>query len=91
MKSLVYLLIAGVFSCDIFAEEFTPKNNASKPGVDIVVNIHNFCVEQHSEYEEPNIEKYLFNCVNNDLAASAYQLFKSYSELTLFIKLVDGE
>ncbi|WDD97461.1 hypothetical protein [Thalassomonas actiniarum] len=86
MKSLAYALVTVCFSGGLLAQEPVTQSTLSQPDIDTVVNIHNFCVEQHSEHEEPNREKYLFNCVNADLQASAYRLFTSVDELKLFIK-----
>jgi|GEM_PF-1940391 len=85
MKHLVYLLIATTFSGLAMANDVTASDELDKPGVELVVTIHNFCLEQYSEQDDPDMENYILGCVNTDLETSAYRPFKSYSELQTFI------
>lgn len=65
--------------------------SVTMPAKELVTSIHEFCIDQHSIQDEPDLEGYLLRCVNHDLKISAYQTFQSYEKLSTFIEDKRGE
>ncbi len=78
MRKVAFLLTL-LTTSNLIADE------TSTPTVELVTTIHEYCLEQQTVKTESNIENIILECVNNDLAISAYKTFNTYVELTSFI------
>ena len=89
MRIVTLLLLS--LTCKVVLAEQAYENDFTNPSVELVTTIHEFCLEQHSVQNEPDIEKYILDCVNTDLEISSYKTFNTYAELTAFITTENGE
>ncbi|MGJ8692673.1 MAG: hypothetical protein ACSHW0_09340 [Thalassotalea sp.] len=77
MKLIFLFFISFLFAFTSTANE---EQDVQEPPTYLVKNLYDYCFDSFTD-EETSLENFVLNCVNEDLKASDYKTFSSYSAL----------
>lgn len=86
MKILTAFIAMSVFSFNAISDELPSDSGLYTADYETVSQIQEYCSEQYIEDPEVSIEKQILACINNDLEAAGYEVFKSYGQVKSLLK-----
>ena len=86
MKIFTLFMSMSILSFNVISDELPLGSGLYAADYETVSQIQEYCSEQYIEDPEVSIEKQVLACINNDLDAAGYEVFKSYGQVKSLLK-----